>query len=285
MSEMERSQKLVALARARALMAEAEALLKILPQGEGSELDADTIDGLHAAEIIAKAVAEVVAKVTQKLRVGGGGGGPKYTDAKAVAAVEAEDPLTLKNVTMTGDLDLASNKLLFADTLIKQLGTDWIALRNRADDAYRGLYCSTVVTTGDFGMSNTRRIKTQSGGAFNYYLSAWDVGASALENVAVVQGHATDPYFEILKGGNIIPAVDNTYTIGDGATKNPSAVYAHRFVTVGHVQAGTYIRPGIYSDATRPAPGNVSHVIYNTTDGNLNIDDGFQWILPDGTPT
>jgi hypothetical protein len=40
-------------------------LLELLPQGPGSGLDADMVDGLHAAEIVAKATA----------RGGGGGGG------------------------------------------------------------------------------------------------------------------------------------------------------------------------------------------------------------------
>lgn len=35
--------------------AKGEELLKMLPQGEGSGLDADTVDGLHVAEIVEKA--------------------------------------------------------------------------------------------------------------------------------------------------------------------------------------------------------------------------------------
>jgi len=52
-----------ALLRARKDNDEGEELLKKLPQGPGSGLDADTVDGLHAVEIVAKA------------RSGGGGGG------------------------------------------------------------------------------------------------------------------------------------------------------------------------------------------------------------------
>ena len=40
-----------------------------------------------------------------------------------------------------------------------------------------------------------------------------------------------------------------------------------------------------YSDSTRPSPGTAGRVIFNTTDGNLNIDNGTNWILPDGTVT
>jgi len=59
------------IAKSKALVAEharsqaAQGLLEILPQGPGSGLDADMVDGLHAAEIISKAA----------IRGSGGGGG------------------------------------------------------------------------------------------------------------------------------------------------------------------------------------------------------------------
>lgn len=41
-----------------------------------------------------------------------------------------------------------------------------------------------------------------------------------------------------------------------------------------------------YSDATRPTAGPQDPlIIFNTDDGNLNIDNGTAWILPDGTTT
>jgi hypothetical protein len=206
-----------------------------------------------------------------------------YTDAEAVAAVEAAS-LTLQN-----DLDLDTHDLLFNTVRLIEKTAGMIYVRNLADNAYMDF------RAGDLGAYNWACLgvpgyfRTVAGYNVNYRvdfkaqnLGSWTTMASLHAGSAVA---VDDGRFIISRAGDIIPAADNTYTIGDGATKNPSAVYAHRFVTVGHVQVGTYIRPGIYSDATRPAPGNVGHVIYNTTDGNLNIDDGFQWILPDGTPT
>ncbi len=40
-----------------------------------------------------------------------------------------------------------------------------------------------------------------------------------------------------------------------------------------------------YTDATRGAAGSAGRVIYNSTDGKLNIDNGTNWTLPDGTVT
>jgi len=41
-----------------------------------------------------------------------------------------------------------------------------------------------------------------------------------------------------------------------------------------------------YSDTTRPTEGLVpGDQIYNTDDGQLNIWDGSQWTIPDGTGT
>ncbi len=45
------------------------------------------------------------------------------------------------------------------------------------------------------------------------------------------------------------------------------------------------ILSNIYTDTSRPAAGTIGKVIFNTTDGQLNIDDGTNWTLPDGTTT
>jgi hypothetical protein len=61
-TELERSRRLIQSIQDEELK---EKILEVLPQGHGSGLDADLLDGLHAAEIIAKSIG----------RGGGGGGG------------------------------------------------------------------------------------------------------------------------------------------------------------------------------------------------------------------
>lgn len=41
----------------------------------------------------------------------------------------------------------------------------------------------------------------------------------------------------------------------------------------------------VKTDATRGAAGTAGLVIFNSDDGQLNIDDGSNWTLPDGTTT
>lgn len=41
----------------------------------------------------------------------------------------------------------------------------------------------------------------------------------------------------------------------------------------------------VLTDVTRGAASTAGRVIFNSNDGNLNIDDGMDWILPDGTVT
>ncbi len=41
----------------------------------------------------------------------------------------------------------------------------------------------------------------------------------------------------------------------------------------------------VYIDATRPVATTAGRMIFNSDDGNLNIDTGSGWILPDGTAT
>ena len=46
-----------------------------------------------------------------------------------------------------------------------------------------------------------------------------------------------------------------------------------------------YFLIGVFSDVTRPAAGSAGRVIFNTPAANLNIDDGTNWILPNGVIT
>ncbi len=41
----------------------------------------------------------------------------------------------------------------------------------------------------------------------------------------------------------------------------------------------------VKTNATRGAPGEEGRVIFNSDDGQLNIDDGTNWTIPDGTST
>jgi hypothetical protein len=71
-----------ALAKSRRLLGQIqderlkEKILEVLPQGHGSGLDADLLDGLHAAEILAK------------MRVFGGGGGGGVSDHSALTGLD-----------------------------------------------------------------------------------------------------------------------------------------------------------------------------------------------------
>jgi len=68
--EVSRSRRLIAQAQRDA---EIERLMELLPQGHGSGLDADMVDGQHASELIAKS----------RGAVGGGGGGGGTTVVNA----------------------------------------------------------------------------------------------------------------------------------------------------------------------------------------------------------
>jgi len=41
----------------------------------------------------------------------------------------------------------------------------------------------------------------------------------------------------------------------------------------------------VYSDSSRPAAGVMGRLIFNSDDGKINIDNGSNWTLPDGTTT
>jgi len=53
----------------------------------------------------------------------------------------------------------------------------------------------------------------------------------------------------------------------------------------GDIQLYGYLVLWNFTDATRGSPGSPGRVIFNLDDGNLNIDNGAHWILPNGTIT
>lgn len=83
---------------------------------------------------------------------------------------------------------------------------------------------------------------------------------------------ATDPGLEF-DSGNLRVQTSN------GLSRTASGLQVDRIDANGDVVLQSY------NDAGRPAAGTAGRVIFNTDDGNINIDDGTNWILPDGTTT
>jgi len=169
------------------------------------------------------------------------------------------DGVLLKDggATLTNDLDVGTaSKILFSDIGFRRGSASWIYLRNAADTAYKGLMMGALKATSfeSNGVSNFI-IKSRAIVSGVIRLDAYDVGASGWETVACAYSHATQPYFDILKGGDITMLDQKMMTLGT------------------------------YTDAQRPAAGTAGRIIFNTDDGQLNVDDGTNWTLPDGTAT
>jgi hypothetical protein len=56
-------------------------------------------------------------------------------------------------------------------------------------------------------------------------------------------------------------------------------------LTADHADLLNGLQLPVYTDASRGAAGTEGRVIFNSDDGSLNIDDGTDWTLPDGTIT
>lgn len=88
------------------------------------------------------------------------------------------------------------------------------------------------------------------------------------------------------KGGEwdaIGGAASGTGDGGDVGLEGGSSVSGSKGKVI--IKGLTHLMVGIFADANRGAAGTNGRVIFNTDDGNLNIDDGTNWILPDGTIT
>lgn len=75
MSEYKRSRQLLEQFKNQKDREKAEELLRLLPQGPGSGLDADTVDKMHAEEIIEETLARIGIRAKRGPAFGGGGGG------------------------------------------------------------------------------------------------------------------------------------------------------------------------------------------------------------------
>jgi hypothetical protein len=82
-------------------------------------------------------------------------------------------------------------------------------------------------------------------------------------------------------------ATDEAYNIGAGGVMNlfvNSMTGTEVETGIANVSVPGGVR--VFTDATRPNPGKkVGRVIFNSDDGQLNIDNGTVWTLPDGTAT
>ena len=84
-----------------------------------------------------------------------------------------------------------------------------------------------------------------------------------------------------------IDAVNATYLrlMNGGSTKVEVGASSVNVLDDISMSSQTTLKLGVYTDAQRPAAGTAGRIIFNSDDGNLNIDDGTNWILPDGTTT
>jgi len=176
----------------RKRVAEGQRIFELLPQGEGSRLNADMVDGKHAKEIVEEAREGFVVKAA-----GSGGGGlaqhgnefhtpdflpkdgsegmkgdllpaadglflgetttPKRWDGSKLLGVIRQDG----SLPMTGDFDIASKKLLTTNLAFYQKDVNTFRITNRAitttkDLELKNLYVDSIIS------ATTIRARTQS---------------------------------------------------------------------------------------------------------------------------
>lgn len=90
-----------------------------------------------------------------------------------------------------------------------------------------------------------------------------------------------------LGGTNSINDVVNSKTLTDGTVGlyiGGDATSDNAWI-MGDMVVGQTLTIGVYTNGTRPLAGTAGRIIFNQTDGQLNIDDGSNWTLPDGSTT
>jgi hypothetical protein len=204
-AELERSRRLIQSYEKEKL---AETILEVLPQGHGSGLDADLLDGLHAAEILAK----------MHVSVGGGGGGGGVSDHGALTGLD--DPadhtwafLLDGSRAFTGDLLPSVSGSFNLGSALKKIATGFIE----------------VVQTSRLQFDENLIITPNVGGA-EVWFKSWDPIMGPISVARAKLG-----YFEILYGGDISLVDDKFLKVGkdsDGALPAASATYRGKLIRV-----------------------------------------------------
>lgn len=117
-----------------------------------------------------------------------------------------------------------------------------------------------------------------------------DVGQTANANAMRIS-HEAGVFIYVSPGGTT-PTVIPTNAAGLFARESNAQIFGieedgtvWQLTGTGLSDAdGTYHLP-VLTDGTRPAAGTAGRIFFNSTDGQLNIDDGTNWTLPDGTTT
>lgn len=173
---------------------------------------------------------------------------------------------------MTGALDLDGHKLLSNAFLLKDaVGIDGFYVRNPGDTDFASIGCKQFSAT-ELGWYGVEIQVPLIRPAYEYANLTIRTGN---QNAGVPPFLPPSVLFQSkLQAGGLVE-VGKLY---DGAWIISRA---------GDITmlTGKYITIGIFTDATRGAAGAAGRVIFNTDDANLNIDDGTNWILPDGTVT
>ena len=138
-----------------------------------------------------------------------------------------------------------------------------LRLLNRSDDAQQKFFAIVgqpyTTTDGDW-----RAISLRANGANNVV----EFGGSTADSPTLYEFYTAS-------------ALDASGTLAFSIDSSQAAAFT------GDVSmaAQTTITIGVYTNAQRPAAGTAGRVIFNSDDGQLNIDDGTNWTLPDGTTT
>jgi hypothetical protein len=222
-----------ALAKSRRLLGQIqdellkEKILEVLPQGHGSGLDADLLDGLHAAEILAK------------MRVvGGGGGGGGITDHGALTGLD--DPadhawafLVDGSRAMTGNLQLGAYRLQTTNLSIVEFDSGTLAIYSHSGSAPKSILLNFLYSNAIFGdaiypkdlvldILTDRAIE-------QIWMRSFD-GASLQTVLLALEGRVDIP-----RAGDITMLDDRFLKVAkdsDGSLPTPSASYRGKMIRV-----------------------------------------------------
>lgn len=185
---------------------------------------------------------------TQYASLNGRSGGQTLKGGTAASEnlnLQSTSHATKGDIVADSDIDIGSKHLLYSNISLREYGTAYLRIYDRAGINIRHLSCN-ILNLGriECTLFNYLSLYTRAVNDSKFEIYAYDSGYKLM---AGSYGGTHGGCFKIPRGGDITMLDQMMLTIGT------------------------------YTDAQRPAAGTVGRVIFNTDDGMPNYDDGSNW--------
>jgi len=172
---------------------------------------------------------------------------------------------------MTGDLDLAANKLKFTNFVLKTTDIYTLGLWNRAETSYASFLVNGLYMYTFRGMATNTPFQSKYGTAHSSIdLKSW-VDDAYVESMKIVDGET-----QISRAGDIIPAANNAQNLGT-ASKLWKNGYFINLISTTNLVDSLYIADLLQLPLSVPGTNQNGYTYYDVASDEIRVYGAGAW--------